>query len=111
MKNNFICLDCHCQFEITRKHEVEDYTGFAGIIIDVCPVCISNNIVETTGLYLPILDQEDTNHIERISSYFKTLCLNQKFLVKDTLLMEHYTALIMQTDFLITKIKDAQKKI
>jgi hypothetical protein len=111
MKNNFICLDCHCQFEITRKHEVSDYTGFAGIIIDVCPICISNHIQETKGLFLPILDQEDCNHIERISSYFKTLCLNQKFLVKDTLLMEHYTALIMQTDFLIKKIKDAQQKI
>jgi hypothetical protein len=110
MKNNFICLDCHCQFEITRKHEVSDHTGFAGIIIDVCPVCISNHIEETEGLFLPVLDAEDITGIERMANSHIHRCIDHKLhVLNEPILLEHYSALIKQANDIVKKIRDAKK--
>jgi hypothetical protein len=111
MKNNYICNDCNCQFEITRKHEISDHTGFAGIIIDVCPVCISNDIQETVNLFLPILNSEDFNALQKMASVYYTKCIDAKMMSTDITLLQHYTALIDECTTLVDKIRYAQKKI
>lgn len=111
MKNNFICLDCYCQFEIGREYEVSDNTGFTGIIIDVCPVCISNHIQETKGLFLPVLDAEDFKGLQRMAEVYYTKCIDAKMNTTDSTLLQHYTALIDQCTTIIDKIRYAQKKV
>jgi len=109
-QNNFICLDCKCQFKIAAKHEVPDQTGFDGIIIDVCPVCISNHIQETAGLFLPVFDAEDLTGIERMANSHIHKCIHNKFhAINDATLLEHYSALIQQANAIVKKVKEAKQ--
>jgi len=108
-KNKFICLDCNCQFEICGQKEIPDHTGHDGIFIDVCPVCISNHIQPTEGLYLPVLDAEDIRGIERMAEVYKNKCLDQKTHTTDLTLLQHYTALIDQCNQVLKKVKEAKQ--
>jgi hypothetical protein len=109
--NKTICLDCLTRFEAPEKVEMPDHNGFTGIIINVCPVCISSNIQELQGLYTPIFDSEDVTGIERMANHYLQRCIENKFLTTDPTLLQHYTALIQQANIIVKKIKDAHQKI
>lgn len=104
-----ICLDCQTIFDKPTKHQVPDHTGHEGVFIDVCPQCISNHIQQATGLYLPVLDQEDLKGIERMCEVYVKKCIDNKINTTDSTLLHHYTALIDQATDLITKIKKAKQ--
>jgi hypothetical protein len=109
--NKKICLDCLTRFEAPEKVEMPDHNGFTGIIINVCPVCISSNIQNLQGLYTPIFDAEDVTGIERMANFYLTRCTENKFLSSDPTLLQHYTALILQAHYIVKKIKDAHQKV
>jgi hypothetical protein len=107
-KNKYICLDCKCQFDKANEQQVADHTGNDGIFIEVCPVCISNHIQPTEGLYLPVLDAEDITGIERMANSHRHKCIDNKFHTTDATLLQHYSALIQQANDILKKIKEAK---
>ena len=105
-----ICLDCNQIFDAPKPHMVPDHTGFDGVQIDVCPVCISDHIQLATGLFLPALDAEDIKGIERMCQIYTQKCVENKVHTNDPTLLLHYTALIDQATNLLQKIKNSQIK-
>ena len=103
-----ICLDCQTIFDIPQRMEVPDHTGFDGVIIDVCPNCISNHIQQAAGLYLPALDAEDMKGIQRMCEIYTQKCIENKLHTTDATLLLHYTALIDQATTLVEKIKKSK---
>lgn len=100
-----ICLDCNQVFDVPAKQDSTDITGHDDfVLIDVCPVCMSNHIQHATGLYLPVLDAEDLRGLQRMCETYTKKCIENKINTTDATLLHHYTALIDQATGLIDKI-------
>jgi len=103
--NKLICLDCLTRFEAPVKKEMPDYTGFDGIIIEVCPVCISSHIEDANNYSLLALDVADVKQFGMIVQYFIDGCKRNKASTTDPILNDHYRALITNAETIFTNIK------
>lgn len=98
------CLNCGVIFQKPKKLEVPDYTGHIDLIIDVCPMCNSNNIQPTTSATNISLDAADIRHLERMKDLYIKTCSEQKQATTDIELIRHYSALIQYAEDFHEKI-------
>ena len=104
------CNNCNYIFITPIKKEIPDHTGHIDIIIDVCPLCDSNNIHGHVGNFtyeksanIP-LDQADVRHLERMKALYIKTCSQQKQATTDIDLIRHYSALIQYAEDFHEKI-------
>lgn len=100
-----ICLDCYATFDVAAKKEVPDASGFDGILIDVCPVCISNHIEPAESKRILVLDATDYKHLANMANFYIDACKNNLLSTNDADLASHYRALIMQSEHFINNPK------
>lgn len=104
------CNNCNYIFITPIKKEIPDHTGHIDIIIDVCPLCDSNNIHPyVNSSYFSyskdfILDGGDIRHLERMKDLFIKTCSDQKQATSDIELKRHYSALIQYAEDFHQKI-------
>jgi hypothetical protein len=77
---------------------VADHTGFEGIYIDVCPLCISDDITEIYEL------SSEQRLLQMWADAFINKCIQNKQSTNDANLIIHYTNLISDTQLLLKKI-------
>jgi hypothetical protein len=105
--NKLICLDCFTRFEAPAQHEMPDLTGFNGIIIEVCPSCISSYIEPAENYTLAAFDKSDIIQLKMMINYFIDGCKKNKSLITDPILHDHYRALIANAEFMLKNIVNA----
>ena len=92
------CNNCKTKFVQSNEHFVADHTGFEGIYIDVCPVCISDDIFEIIEL------SPEQRLLQMWADAFINKCIQNKQSTNDANLIIHYTNLISDTQLLLKKI-------
>jgi hypothetical protein len=105
--NKLICLDCFTRFEAPAQHEMPDLTGFDGIIIEVCPNCISSHIEPAENYTLAAFDHADIKQLKIMINYFIDGCKKNKSIVTDATLHDHYRALIINAEAMLNNIVNA----
>lgn len=125
------CLNCGVIFQKPKQIEVPDHTGHIDLIIDVCPMCNSNNIQPYIPAHAPtpvppkitsslktkignvfkvvqsvntLLDAADIRHLERMKDLYIKTCSEQKQATSDIDLIRHYSALIQYAEDFHQKI-------
>jgi hypothetical protein len=105
--NKLICLDCFTRFEAPAQREIPDHTGFTGLIIEVCPNCISNSIEPAENYTLAAFDKSDIIQLKMMINYFIDGCMKNKSLISDPILHDHYRALIANAKYMLDNIVNA----
>ena len=105
--NKLICLDCFTRFEAPAQREMPDLTGFTGLIIEVCPNCISDAIEPAENYTLAAFDKADIIQLKMMINYFIDGCMKNKSLISDPILHDHYRALISNAQFMLNNINNA----
>jgi len=105
--NKYLCLDCFNRFEAPAQREMPDLTGFTGLIIEVCPNCISDCIEPADNYTLAAFDKSDVIQLKMMINYFIDGCMKNKSLVTDPILHDHYRALISNAQYMLNNINNA----
>ena len=92
------CNNCQIAFSKAKQIEIPDHTGHIDLIIEVCPMCNSNNIEPCKELINIVFEQSDIRHLERMKDLYIKVCLEQKQATKDLDLIRHYSALIQYAE-------------
>ena len=107
--NKLICLDCFTRFEAPAQHEMPDLTGFNGIIIEVCPSCISSHIEPAENYSLLALDVADVKQLKMMLDLFLETCSNNLMKTSDIVLIQHYQALMSNSINIYNNIKPCKQ--
>jgi hypothetical protein len=102
--NKYLCLDCFTRFEAPKERIMPDHTGFHGLIIEVCPNCISDSIEAAENYTLAAFDKSDVIQLKMMINYFIDGCMKNKSLVTDPILHDHYRALISNAQYMLNNI-------
>lgn len=93
------CNNCQVLFTKAKQFDVPDHTGHTDLIIEVCPMCHSNNIEPCKqSLINLVFEQSDIRHLERMKDLFIKVCTEQKQATKDLDLIRHYSAMIQYAE-------------